>query len=47
MTPVPRVGREDDDVLDWLRTMSNVRFRRLPVVDDEGKIKVIFTYFLV
>ena len=27
---------------DWLRTMSNDRFRRLPV-DEEGKIKVIFT----
>ena len=22
MTPNPRVGRENDDVLDWLRTMS-------------------------
>mgnify|MGYP002877323173 FL=1 len=43
MTPNPRVGREDDDVLDWLRTMSNDRFRRLPVVDEEGRIKVIFT----
>ncbi|MBJ56799.1 MAG: signal transduction protein [Rickettsiales bacterium] len=43
MTPNPRVGRENDDVLDWLRTMSNDRFRRLPVVDAEGKIKVIFT----
>ena len=27
MTPNPRVGRENDDVLDWLRTMSNDRFR--------------------
>lgn len=43
MTSNPRVGRENDDVLDWLRTMSNDRFRRLPVVDEEGKIKVIFT----
>ena len=43
MTPNPRVGRENDDVLDWLRTMSNDRFRRLPVVDEDGKIKVIFT----
>ena len=43
MTANPRVGRENDDVLDWLRTMSNDRFRRLPVVDEEGKIKVIFT----
>ena len=43
MTTNPRVGREDDDVLDWLRIMSNDRFRRLPVVDDKGEIKAIFT----
>ena len=43
MTPNPRVGKENDDVLDWLRTMSNDRFRRLPVVDEKGVIKVIFT----
>ena len=43
MTPNPRVANENDDVLDWLRIMSNDRFRRLPVVDGDGKIKVIFT----
>jgi CBS domain-containing protein len=43
MTPNPRVGRENDEVLDWLRTMSNDRFRRLPIVDENNKIKVIFT----
>ena len=43
MTLNPRVANENDDVLDWLRIMSNDRFRRLPVVDAEGKIKVIFT----
>jgi len=43
MTPNPRVGKEDDEVLNWLRIMSNDRFRRLPVVDNTGKIKVIFT----
>ena len=43
MTPNPRVGYEDDDVLDWLRTMSNDRFRRLPVVDKKGSIRAIFT----
>ena len=30
MTPNPRVGKEDDEVLNWLRIMSNDRFRRLP-----------------
>ena len=43
MTPNPRVANENDDVIDWLRIMSNDRFRRLPVVDAKGKIKVIFT----
>lgn len=43
MTHNPRLARETDDVVDWLRIMSNERFRRLPVVDDEGRIQVIFT----
>ena len=43
MTPDPRVGKEEDEVLNWLRIMSNDRFRRLPVVDKDNKIKVIFT----
>jgi CBS domain-containing protein len=43
MTAEPRVARETDDVLDWLRIMSNERFRRLPVVDDEGRISAVFT----
>ena len=38
MTHDPRVARETDDVVDWLRIMSNDRFRRLPVVDDQGRI---------
>ena len=43
MTKNPRVANENDNVLDWLRIMSNDRFRRLPVVDEKNKIKVIFT----
>lgn len=43
MTANPRVARETDDMIDWLRIMSNERFRRLPVVDDEGRIKAVFT----
>jgi predicted transcriptional regulator len=39
MTPNPRVARETDDLIDWLRIMSNERFRRLPVVDENGHIK--------
>ncbi len=38
MTKDVRVAREDDKVLDWLRTMSNDRFRHLPIVDADGKL---------
>ena len=43
MTASPRVARADDDVLDWLRIMSNERFRRLPVVDADGRVTAVFT----
>lgn len=43
MTENPRVARETDDMIDWLRMMSNERFRRLPVVDEEGRIKAVMT----
>ncbi len=43
MTANPRLARETDDLIDWLRIMSNERFRRLPVVDDNGHIKAVFT----
>jgi CBS domain-containing protein len=43
MTSNPRVARAEDDMLDWLRIMSNERFRRLPVVDAEGRIVAVMT----
>ncbi len=43
MTSEVRVARETDDLRDWLRIMSNERFRRLPVVDDDGKLVSIMT----
>lgn len=43
MTENPRLARETDDMIDWLRIMSNERFRRLPVVDDEGRAMAVFT----
>ncbi len=43
MTENPRLAKETDDMVDWLRIMSNERFRRLPVVDAEGRIKAVFT----
>jgi len=43
MTHNPRLARETDLMLDWLRMMSNERFRRLPVVDENKRIKAVFT----
>ncbi|MGY6633793.1 MAG: CBS domain-containing protein [Alkalilacustris sp.] len=43
MTREVRVAQETDDVLDWMRTMSNERFRRLPVVDADGRVVAVFT----
>jgi len=38
MTTEVRTGRADDEVIDWLRQMSNERFRHLPVVDEQGRL---------
>jgi len=38
MTSEVRVAQEDDNLLDWLRIMSNERFRHLPIVDDNGHL---------
>lgn len=43
MTPNPRCAQESDQVVDWLRIMSNERFRRVPVVNAEGKLVNVFT----
>ncbi|MEQ9260348.1 MAG: CBS domain-containing protein [Roseovarius sp.] len=43
MTRDPKLAQEGDQILDWLRIMSNERFRRLPVVDADGRIKAVFT----
>ncbi len=36
MTTDLKLASADDDLLDWLRQMSNERFRHLPVVDETG-----------
>jgi CBS domain-containing protein len=36
MTTDLKLAKADDDLIDWLRQMSNERFRHLPVVDDNG-----------
>jgi CBS domain-containing protein len=38
MTTDVKVARSDDNLLDWLRQMSNDRFRHLPIVDDHGVV---------
>ena len=43
MTREVRVARDTDNLIDWLRIMSNERFRHLPVVDDEGRVISMMT----
>jgi CBS domain-containing protein len=38
MTREPYLAKIDDEHYDWLRMMSNKRFRHLPVVDEEGRL---------
>ena len=43
MTRDIRIARADDNILEWLRTMSNERFRRLPVVDENNQLVSMVT----
>jgi CBS domain-containing protein len=38
MTSDLKLAKADDNLIDWLRQMSNERFRHLPVVDDQGTL---------
>ena len=38
MTTDVRVASASDEVIDWLRQMSNERFRHVPVVDESGEV---------
>ena len=38
MTSEIRTAKETDKLSDWLRIMSNERFRRLPVVDSDNRL---------
>lgn len=38
MTSDLKLAKGDDNLVDWLRQMSNDRFRHLPVVDDDGTL---------
>ena len=43
MTANVRTALATDDMFEWLRMMSNERFRRLPVVDEEGRLVQVLT----
>ncbi len=38
MTSPVKVADKDDELVDWLRQMSNERFRHVPVVEKSGKL---------
>ena len=38
MTSPVKVADKDDELVGWLRQMSNERFRHVPVVDKNGKL---------
>jgi CBS-domain-containing membrane protein len=33
-----KLGHPEDEIVEWLRQMSNERFRHLPIVDQDGKL---------
>jgi CBS domain-containing protein len=43
MTKHVRVANENDQIVEWLRIMSNERFRHLPVVDEKGHLKSLIS----
>ena len=43
MTTSVKTAKANDELLDWLRMMSNERFRRLPIVDDNGKLVAVMS----
>ena len=38
MTTDLKVAKPEDELLDWLRQMSNDRFRHVPVVGEDGRV---------
>jgi len=43
MTKELKLANHDDEVVEWLRLMSNERFRHLPVVDENGKLLALMS----
>ena len=43
MTSDLKVAKPEDELLDWLRQMSNDRFRHVPVVGEDGRIVAVMS----
>lgn len=43
MTRDVRMAHRNDDVLGWLQVMSNERFRRLPIVDEDRRLVAVMS----
>lgn len=43
MTSDLKVAKPEDDLLDWLRQMSNDRFRHVPVIGEDGRVVTIMS----
>ena len=43
MTSDLKVAKPEDNLLDWLRQMSNDRFRHVPVVGEDGRVITIMS----
>jgi signal-transduction protein with cAMP-binding, CBS, and nucleotidyltransferase domain len=43
MTSDLKLAKPEDDLLDWLRQMSNDRFRHVPVVGEDGRVLTIMS----
>jgi len=43
MTHDVKVANENDELIDWLQTMSNERFRHLPIVNENGALVALLS----
>ncbi|EAQ27886.1 putative signal-transduction protein with CBS domains [Erythrobacter sp. NAP1] len=43
MTTEVRAAHKDDQILDWMQIMSNERFRRLPIVDEDKRLIAVMS----
>lgn len=43
MTQDVKVANETDELIDWLQTMSNERFRHLPIVNESGHLVALLS----